>query len=343
MWFRTHLIGIALLLMPAAAHSQPIRLILNDWPSQLVISQITAQLLQKQGYQTRFIQAPTLKNRANDQQWGLLKYDGADLQMELWESSMGDKYRKLLQNGMIQCLGDYQARSREDWWYPIHVEKLCPGLPDWRALRDCWKIFVQPDTAPLGRYLAGHWEQQDMARIRALKMKFKVVRVDEDILWQTLKHAVAKKQAIVLYNWTPNWTSAAYPGKFIEFPPWHPECKTDPNRGINPEVTHDCGEVSQGWIKKVANARLTQRAPCAIELLQKIDFTSEQIAQMSRRVVLDKLDVQESANLWLREHAALWKHWLATSCSPSQIKRQPEPSSPGNGSSLSPGDSRRSM
>ena len=41
--------------------------------------------------------------------------------------------------------------------YPNWVADLCPGLPDWNALKspDCAKLFAPPDSGGKGRMLEG--------------------------------------------------------------------------------------------------------------------------------------------------------------------------------------------
>ena len=52
-------------------------------------------------------------------------------------------------------MGELGPQAKEDWWYPIYMKDLCPGLPNWEALKGCAEVFATPDTAPNGRYLSG--------------------------------------------------------------------------------------------------------------------------------------------------------------------------------------------
>ena len=78
-----------------------------------------------------------------------------------------------------------------------------------------------------------------MSRTRAL-----LVRCGR--LWRLLR---ANNEPIVLFNWTPNFIEAMYDGKFIEFPTFADECRTDASWGMNPETTHDCGNPKDGYLK----------------------------------------------------------------------------------------------
>jgi len=237
-----------LLAIPASAtaseSNQPIRIIINDWTSQIVISHILGKIYTSMGYNVE---------QNTEMQWGDLQRGTADVQVEVWEGSMAEDFNRIRRYGHVIDAGTYTAITREDWWYPSYVEKLCPGLPDWRALKRCAAIFATKNTAPKGRYLAGPWEKTNGARIRALNLGFKIelVKKTED-LWVELEKAYQQRKPIVLSNWIPNWVSSKYDGKFIEFPAYAPECETKASWGVNKDWTYDCGNPASGWLKKAA-------------------------------------------------------------------------------------------
>ncbi len=286
----------------------PIRIILNDWSSQLVMSYITAELLTKAGYRIEFVHV------SSKQQWDVFRQDRADVQVEVWQGTMAADYELSLKNGDIIPLGEHGVKTREDWWYPIHLEQICPGLPDWRALQACWSVFIHPDTAPLGRYLGGPWENPDGARIRALKMKFQVIRVAADELWSELDIAIKENSPLVMFNWTPNWVEAVHKGRFIEFPKWEVTCETKPEWGENSLLLYDCGNPAGGWLKKAGNHRMKQRTPCALAVLKKISFNNSQLAQFSAEVVRNGKTEQSAARTWIAENEVIWQPWLDTNC-----------------------------
>ena len=53
---------------PAENKSEPIRIITNNWTSQIVLSHVTGQLFQKMGYQLEYISLPIAD------QWGALAH-----------------------------------------------------------------------------------------------------------------------------------------------------------------------------------------------------------------------------------------------------------------------------
>ena len=288
---------------------QPIKIILNDWSSQLVLSHITANIFRELGFSVEFIK------KSSDAQWGALQRGLGHVQVEVWQGTMEKKYQRVLAKGRIIDAGEHDAKTREDWWYPLHVEALCPGLPDWRALKRCSAIFATKDTASKGQYVGGPWEKYDAARIRSLGLDFRILQTKSSgELWDMLKKAIKHKQPIVLFNWTPNWVEAKYKGKFIEFPPYHADCENKPEWGENKKFLHDCGNPINGWLKKIAWSRFSEVWPCAYTTLKNINFNNEMLAGLALEVDMKGNNYQKVADNWLKENETLWQAWIPASC-----------------------------
>ena len=69
-----------------------------------------------------------------------------DIVHEIWNSAFGTSYEKAKESGRIEEILTHDAVPREDWWYPEYVEKVCPGMPDWKALAKCSAKFARPDS-----------------------------------------------------------------------------------------------------------------------------------------------------------------------------------------------------
>ncbi len=287
----------------------PIKIITNNWTSQLVLSQITGYMYESMGLTVDFIPSST------SDQWGALAHNAAHVQIEVWEGTMSEQFNRLVSENSIIDAGSHLATTREDWWYPKYVEKLCPGLPDWKALKSCAAIFHRPDSHGKGVYFAGPWEKPDEARVRALEMDFQVRLLTKgDDLWVELKKAYANKTPIVLFNWTPNWVESRYQGSFVEFPKHSPDCETDPKWGVNKEFIYDCGNPSGGWLKKAASVNFKRDYPCAFETLKNINLDNQQIASLSALVDIDQLSYPSAAKQWLDNNELIWKSWIPERC-----------------------------
>jgi len=129
-------------------------------------------------------------------------------------------------------------------------------------------------------------------------------------LWAELSAAEKRGQPIVLFNWTPNFIEALYPGKFVEFPEYVEGCKDDPAVGPNPEMTYDCGNPANGYLKKAAWEGMADKWPGAYETLTEIEFTNAQIAEMAKLVDIDELEPEEAAQAWLEDNEDVWRPWI---------------------------------
>lgn len=302
------LLFIVLLLLftsnSVVAQRKPVVIITNNWTSQVVLSHVYGSMLKRLGVGVRYVSSSV------SEQWGALTHGAAHVQLEVWEGTMNQDFNRLTNLGHIEDMGTHQAKTREDWWYPDYVETRCPGLPDWKALKDCSGIFAK-SFGGKGIYVAGPWEKPDEARIRALGLNFDVQAVDKgDDLWVELKSAVAKNRPIVLFNWSPNWVESRFKGKFVEFPTFEAACEQDPKWGVNPNYLYDCGNPKGGWLKKAAWPGLKNLSECAWSLLKVISLSNEQISEAAAYVDVDKLSFEAAARKWMKKHEGSWRSWV---------------------------------
>ena len=155
----------------AADSSDPIIIPTHNWSSQIVMSHVVGQLLQEIGNTVEFV--------STDSQavYESIRLGDVTLELEVWEGAFGVAFKEALAKGGIHDVGDHDAVTREEWWYPDYVEELCPGLPDWQALNKCAEMFATPETGDKGRFLGGpvDWLKHDAERVEALGMNFQVV------------------------------------------------------------------------------------------------------------------------------------------------------------------------
>ena len=290
----------------------PIKIIVNNWNSQLVLARVSGLLLEKLGYNVTYVSAHT------QMQYSALANGDMHYQVEVWEGTMAEPFEKQVARGRIIDAGDHDAVTREDWWYPAYVEEFCPGLPDWQALKNCSGKLATTETTPRGRYLAGpsEWEKPDRERIESLGLDIEVVNAkDASMLWRELAAASQARQPIVLFNWTPNWVEAEHPGRFVDFPDHDPDCESDPKWGLNPKATHDCGNPKQGWLKKGVWVGFEETWPCAFELIENITFTNGQIAAAAAKVDVEGAAPDDAAIQWIAENEAVWQDWIPSCAS----------------------------
>jgi glycine betaine/proline transport system substrate-binding protein len=235
------------------------------------------------------------------------------MELEVWEGAFGASFRAALEKGGIVDVGDHNAVTREDWWYPMWTKDACPGLPDWEALNACAAVFATPETGGKGRYLDGpvDWLKHGQERVAALDMDFVVINAGSAAaLWAEIGAAEADKKPVVVFNWTPNFAEAVWPGEFVEFPPHEVGCDTDPSVGVNPDALYDCGNPATGYLKKAAWDGMAAKWPAAYATLEAISFTNPQIAEMAKLVDIDEMEPEEAAEAWLAANADVWGAWV---------------------------------
>ncbi|TQE99154.1 MAG: glycine/betaine ABC transporter substrate-binding protein [Spiribacter salinus] len=286
---------------------KPIKIVTNNWSSQIAQSHVAGQLLEEMGYNVDYVPTNT------ELQWPALRDDEVHLQIEVWEGINARHYNEALEDGEILALGTHEAATREEWWYPAYVEEQCPGLPDWEALNDCAEIFATPETLPKGRYLGGpvEWEKGDKELIDALDLDFEVVNAGSAAaLWAELEAAKRAKEPIVMYFWKPNWAAVEYEGSFVDFPDYEPECREEPSWGPNENKTNDCGNPWPGWLKKTMPVEAEDRWPTAVELIREYNMNDEQVGELSFLVDREGMEHEEAAEHWIAENRDLVDEWI---------------------------------
>uniref|UniRef100_A0A6C0EMU8 ABC-type glycine betaine transport system substrate-binding domain-containing protein n=1 Tax=viral metagenome TaxID=1070528 RepID=A0A6C0EMU8_9ZZZZ len=240
-----------------------------------------------------------------------IRIGDVDISHEIWELSLGKSFTTALDKGGLLDWGDHEAKTREDMGYPNWVAEqgLCPGLPDWTALKNSYsaKNFVTPDSGGKGRMLEGpqSWHGDLMPqRIDALGLRdLWVVEFAESgaALWAALKAAEKEGRGTIIFNWTPNFTDAAG-FTFIDFPLHTAGCRPDDGGDGK------CGSPV-GYLKKAVNKNWTKSHPAAAAMFKKLSFSTSQIGEMAALVDLEKMTHEDAAKKWLKDNKKVWERF----------------------------------
>lgn len=290
----------------AQESSDPIKLTLNDWTGQLITTTLMGDVLKDAGYNVEYIQADYIAQFAG------LKTGDLDVAMEIWETTGREAMDNAVATGKVVNLGETGMQAIEEWWYPSYMEARCPGLPNWEALKTCADAFATPETAPLGRYLGGPvtWGGFDDERVAALGLDFEVVHAGTDAaLFAELEAAYQRKDPIMLWIYSPHWAPAKFDGSFVKFPPYTPECYSDPSVGVNPNAAYDCGKPT-GPIWKVAWAGLADKWPKAAKIIENFKISNDAMSAMISEVDLQGKTVDDVVAEWMAANKDTWKAWI---------------------------------
>ncbi len=309
--FSALILTFALTLSSANADkSGVVKIPTHNWSSQLVGAEVVGELLKMVGEKVEYI------NMDSQAVYQAMADGDIDLVHEIWEGAFGASYEKAKAGGGIEEILTHDAVTREDWWYPNHVEKLCPGLPDWKALDKCSDKFARADSGGKGVFIGGpvDWLKHDAEKVEALGMNFMVKNAGSaDAIWAELDAGVAQGKAVVVFNWSPNFIGAKYPGKFVEFPKHDPACTKDPAWGINKTALYDCGNPASGYLKLAVNADFKKNHPNGYKLMKQMNFSGPDIDKMANYKDTDGLEVSAAAQKWLDDHKSKWEPWVASS------------------------------
>ena len=302
------MLGASVLGAPAQARDsrEPIIIPIHNWSSQIVMSYVVGRIYESMGLNVEYV---TTDSQAV---YESIRLGDVTLELEVWEGAFGASYRAALAKGGLVDAGAHNAVTREDWWYPLWTKDSCPGLPDWKALNKCAKMFATAETGGKGRYLDGpvDWLKHGKERAEALGMDFVVINAGSAAaLWAEIGAAERDRKPVLVFNWTPNFAEAVWPGEFVEFPPWEDGCDKDPSKGPNKSALYDCGNPAKGYLRKVANHAMTVKWPSAYCVLSNISFTNPQIAEMAKLVDTDDMEPEDAAEEWFRANRAVGNPW----------------------------------
>lgn len=284
-----------------ADSSEPIVIPTHNWSSQVVMAYVIGGIFESLGNNVEYVPADS------QAVYEAIRNGDVTISHEVWQSTFGKSFYNAMEKGGVIDAGTHEAQTLEEMGVPQYVidENLCPGLPNWEALKDCHEVFATPDSGGKGRWLEGpqSWHGDLMPeRIEALGLADKYVvkfAGGADAIWAELAAAKKEKRGIITFNWTPNFTDAAG-FVFIEFPPYYDGCrKSDGGDG-------KCGSP-KGWLKKAANYKFPKTHPTAYKTFSKISFTTKHIGDMASLVDVDKMSHEDAAKKWLADNKDVWQ------------------------------------
>lgn len=304
-------IGGAIALCLASSHamakdsSKPIVIPTHNWSSQVVMAYVIGGIFKHMGNNVKYVPAdPQAVYEA-------IRIGDVTISHEVWQSTFGKSFQNAVDKGGVLDWGKHEAPTLEEMGVPGWVieKNLCPGLPQWEALKNCAKVFETADSGGKGRWLEGpqSWHGDLMpVRVKALGLDDKYVvkfAGSADALWAELASAKKEGRATIIFNWTPNFTDAAG-FTFIEFPTYKDGCrKADGGDG-------QCGSP-KGWLKKAVNANFPKTHPSAAAMFKKLSFSTQDIGQMAALVDIDKMSHEDAAKKWLTDHKDVWMKFVA--------------------------------
>ena len=287
-----------------AYSSKPIVIPIHNWSSQVVMSYVIGGIFESMGNNVEYVPADS------SGVYESIRLGDVTISHEVWEGAFGHAYYTAMEKGGLIEAGTHSALTIEDMGVPKWVieQNICPGLPDWEALKGCGSKFATADSGGKGVWLDGPWHVDPDTGKNLFEDRIPALGLDDeytykqtgsaDALWAAIDAAKAAGEGIIIFNWTPNFTDSEG-FVFIEFPPYFYGCReTEGGDGA-------CGSP-RGWLKKAANYKFPKTHPDAYMAYTKMDFDTSMIGQMAALVDIDKMSHEDAAAKWLADNEDVW-------------------------------------
>ena len=280
--------------------SAPIVIPTHNWSSQVVMAYVIGGIFESMGNNVEYVSADT------QAVYESIRQGDVTISHEVWQSTFGKSFYAAMAKGGIIDAGNHDTVSLEEVGVPQWVidKNLCPGLPNWEALKNCKDVFATADSGGKGRILDGpqSWHGVEYTdRVEALLGDDWVVKFagSADALWAELAAAKKEGRGTIVFNWTPNFTDKeGY--AFIEWPAYYLGCRKQDGGDSK------CGSPI-GWLKKAANWKFPKTHPAAYTAFSRMSFTAGHIGGMAALVDIDKMTHADAAEAWLAANEDVWK------------------------------------
>lgn len=284
----------------------PIVLAKLDWTGQFIVTEVAAEILRRMGYNVKILQTTSVPSIQ------AMKEGQISASLELWYQALAPQYEAATAAGELVKLGPTGVVGSEGWYYPAYVEAKCPGLPDWRALKDCAEIFATPETSPKGRLLdyPADWHPDAQNWIDAMGLDLVALPSGgEGSTGAELKSAKLRQEPILLQWWEPTWVAAEFDLKRILLDGDGEGCVKATAAAIETRKSFDCvgGTIE---IAKLAWPGLEGKWPAAYRFLKSYQITNAWQGKMAKAVETEDRKAKDVAREWVDQNEAIWKPWV---------------------------------
>jgi len=131
--------------------SAPIVIPTHNWSSQVVMAYVIGGIFESMGNNVEYVSADT------QAVYESIRQGDVTISHEVWQSTFGKSFYAAMAKGGIIDAGNHDTISLEEVGVPQWVidQDLCPGLPNYEALKNCKDVFATVDSGGKGRILDG--------------------------------------------------------------------------------------------------------------------------------------------------------------------------------------------
>jgi len=302
-------VGAMLLTGPAVAlkpsSNDPVKIPIMQSSDFDYIITVYGEVLKEAGYRVEYVNA--------DYSATFPAVKSGDLHVTMaWDTSI-DLINDAVNSRKAIRAGSSGVAISEGWWYPVYVEEVCPGLPNWEALKnpDCMEALSTAETEPMGRYVGAPagWPVYVTERIEAFGLEMEEVKSGSPVtMMATMQGAIQRKEPVMGWGYYPHWLMASVEGRLVDFPDFEPECYEDPAWGPTPEL-YDC-DYATGWVWKLMNTEFSLREPYATRILFLMSLDAKTVGKAMAKIDNEGQGLVDAAQEWMAANPDVWNVWL---------------------------------
>lgn len=280
---------------PVGDTDTSIKIAINEWTGQNLTAHIAGGLLAKLGYKVEYVTAGTLP------QFTGIASGSLSLSPEIWPSNVGDVYPKAVAEGKIEQIGELGLQTRDGWIYTVDTKAVCPGLPDWTALKNpsCAQALATTETFPNGRLLdyPADWGSASGPELKNADIPFATVPAgSEGSLIAELEAAAAAHKPLLMRFWSPHWVLSEVPIEWLKMPP------CDQNN------LAEC--IVAPPVIKVVWSGFAQKWPAGYALMKSLQVHADDQQKMIYAVDKQGKSLDAAVAEWMDQHQSDWQSWL---------------------------------
>ena len=174
--------------------NQPIKLPIMQSSDFDFIVTVYGEVLKEAGYRVEYLNA--------DYSATFPGVKAGDLDVTMCWDTTPEFMADVIDSGKGINAGSSGVAIEEGWWYPSYVQEVCPGLPDWEALKnpDCMEALSTAETAPMGRYVGSPagWGSFTEERIEAFELDMENVSSGSPVtMMATIQGAIQRGEPVM--------------------------------------------------------------------------------------------------------------------------------------------------
>lgn len=309
-WNYLQLAAVATLLAAPPTQAADLAISAPNWPS----GQATANIL-KVGIEKDFGLQVEVKPMGTMNSFVGLEAGSVDIQPEIWRPNFDELVKKYVDGkGVVTLAGKHVSA----WQGLCATPAAAATFKSVADLGDPEKTKVL-DTDGDGRgeiwIGAPTWLSTGIERVRAKSYGYdknlNLVEVEEDVAMAAVDAAVATDQPMVFYCYAPHHVFQLHEIERLEEPAhdpakWQLVSAQDPLWITKSSATTawDAGHFQIGYATAFAKKR-----PEVAQFLEKVDFTPEEVTQMSYALGVERQEPLDYARKWVEQNAARVEGW----------------------------------